>query len=29
MTTSAPPETCPGAQNMKEGPDAVGTAKNE
>jgi hypothetical protein len=26
---SAPPKTCPGAQNMNTGPDALGTAKNE
>jgi hypothetical protein len=28
-TPSVPPKTCPGAQNMKTGHDAVGTAENE
>jgi hypothetical protein len=28
-TTSVPPKMSPGAQNMKTGPDALGTAENE
>jgi hypothetical protein len=28
-TPSAPPTSCPGAQNLKTGPDAVGTAEYE
>ena len=27
-TTSAPPKTCPGMQNMKTGPDDLGNAQN-
>jgi hypothetical protein len=28
LTPSVPPKMCPGAQNMKMGPDALGTAEN-
>jgi hypothetical protein len=28
-TPSVPPKTCPGAQNMKTGPDVHGTMRNE
>jgi hypothetical protein len=29
LTPSVPPKTSSGAQNMKTGPDALGTAENE
>jgi hypothetical protein len=29
LAPSVPPKTSPGAQNMKMGPDALGTARNE